>query len=129
MTSAISEMRIHCAACNRNAPSQPSAPPTPPIQPQYPFQCICADFFNYAGHNYFVIVDRYSNWPIVERAHDGSKGLISTLRQTFTTFGISDELMAALSSHPQLRQHFCTIGELITAFHPWHSPTTTAGLK
>ena len=92
MTSAIGEMRIRCAACNRNAPSQPSAPPTPPIQPQYPFQCICADFFNYAGHNYLVIVDRYSNWPIVERAHDGSKGLISTLRQTFTTFGISDEL-------------------------------------
>ena len=45
MNSAISEMRIRCAACNRNAPSQPSALPTPPIQPQYPFQCICADFF------------------------------------------------------------------------------------
>ena len=67
MTSAISEMCIRCAACNRNAPS-------------------------HAGHNYLVIVDRYSNWPIVEMVHDGSKGLISTLRQTFTTFGISDEL-------------------------------------
>ena len=39
-----------------------------------------------------VIVDRYSNWPIAERSHDGYKGLISTLRQTFTTFCISDEL-------------------------------------
>ena len=88
MTSAISEMRIHCAACNRNAPSQPSAPS--PLQ--YQFQCICADFFYYAGHNYLVIVDRYSNWPTVESAHDGFKGLISKLRQTFSTFSISDEL-------------------------------------
>ena len=92
MTSSISEMRMRCLPCNRIAPSQPNAPPTPPVQPQYPFQCICADFFQYAGHHYLVIVDRYSNWPIVERAHGGSKGLISSLRRTFTTFGISDEL-------------------------------------
>lgn len=92
MTSAISDMRTQCSPCNRIAPSQPNAPPTPPIQPQYPFQCICADYFHYAGHNYLVIVDRYSNWPIVERAYSGSKGLISCLRRTFTTFGISDEL-------------------------------------
>ena len=39
-----------------------------------------------------MVVDRYSNWPIVERAREGSQGLISSLRRTFTTFGISDEL-------------------------------------
>ena len=44
------------------------------------------------GINYLVIVDRYSNWPIVERAQDGAKGLIASLRRTFVTFGISDEL-------------------------------------
>ena len=92
MTTDINNMRLHCSSCNRIAPSQPSAPPTPPIQPQYPFQCICADFFHYAGHYYLVIVDRYSNWPIVEKAAEGAKGLISCLRQTFATFGISDEL-------------------------------------
>ncbi|GFO45359.1 hypothetical protein PoB_007186400 [Plakobranchus ocellatus] len=53
MTSSISEMRTRCSPCNRIAPSQPNAPPTPPIQPQYPFQCICADFFYHAGHYYF----------------------------------------------------------------------------
>ncbi|GFO33257.1 Pol polyprotein [Plakobranchus ocellatus] len=92
MTSSISAMRARCSPCYSIAPSQPNAPPTPPIQPQYPFQCICADFFNHAGHYYLVIVDRYSNWPIVERAHGGSQGLISSLRRTFTAFGISDEL-------------------------------------
>ena len=62
--------------CNQMAPSQAALPPTPPILAAYPFQCICAD---YQGMNYLVIVDRYSNWPIVWRARDGSKGLIDAL--------------------------------------------------
>lgn len=85
-------MRERCRQCNRIAPSQPSSPPTPLESAVYPFQCICSDFFHYAGTNYLVIVDRYSNWPIVEQAKEGSKGLISSLRQTFVTFGKSDEL-------------------------------------
>ena len=78
--------------CNRTAPSQPSAPPTPMTPPEYPFQCICADFFSYKGTNYLLVVDRYSNWPVVERASDGAQGLISCLRRVFATFGIADEL-------------------------------------
>ncbi|GFO14786.1 hypothetical protein PoB_004129100 [Plakobranchus ocellatus] len=92
MTSAIINLCTRCCPCNIMAPSQPSAPPTPPIQPTYPSQCICPDFLTYAGHNRVVIVDRYSNGPIVERAARGSQGLISSLRRTFVTYGISDEL-------------------------------------
>ena len=92
ITEAIAVTRERCHDCNSNAPSQPNAPPTPTIQPVYPFQCICADFFKNEGSNYLVIVDRYSNWPIIERAKDGAKGLIDSLRRTFGTFGIPDEL-------------------------------------
>lgn len=92
MTSDITALRNNCSSCNRNAPSQPSAPPTPPVMPAYPFQCIASDFFQYAGHHYLVAVDRYSNWPIVERASDGAQGLITALRTAFITFGISEEL-------------------------------------
>ena len=92
MTPAITEIRARCSACNRMAPSQPGAPPTPPIQPAYPFQCIAADYFTYRGRNYLVVVDRYSNWPIVEEAANGAKGLITALRRIFVTHGISDEL-------------------------------------
>ena len=89
MTPAITDMRMRCAACNRMAPSQPNAPP---MTPAYPFQCIVADYFHHKGRNFLVIVDRYSNWPIVEEAANGAKGLIDALRRTFTTYGISDEL-------------------------------------
>ena len=92
ITPAISNTRLTCHHCNRIAPSNPNAPPTPLTDPDYPFQCVCADYFHYKGCNYLVVVDRYSNWPIVERAADGSKGLLDCLRRTFVTFGIPDEL-------------------------------------
>ena len=41
--------------------------------------------------NYLVVVDRYSNWPIIEQAHDGAKGLINSLCRIFITYGIPDE--------------------------------------
>ena len=92
ITPAINDLRAQCTECDRIAPSQPNAPPTPPIMPAYPFQCIASDYFSYIGHHYLIIVDRYSNWPIVEQASDGAQGLISALRSTFVTFGIAEEL-------------------------------------
>ena len=78
-------------------PHLTTPPPPPPhththththTLPAYPFQCICADYFHYKGVNYLVAVDRYSNWPIVERAHDG---LIECLRCIFATYSIADK--------------------------------------
>ena len=91
ITPAITAIRSNCRHCDHMAPSQPSAPPIPPTLPVYPFQCVSADYFDYKGVHYLVIVDRYSNWPIVEKA-SGSSGLIDTLRRTFVTYGIPDEL-------------------------------------
>ena len=39
-----------------------------------------------------MIVDRYSNWPIVEQTSGGATGLIDCLRRSFVTYGIPDEL-------------------------------------
>ena len=76
ITRDIEEMRNRCTHCNRMAPSQPAAPPTALAYPEYPFQKVCADFFTYKGKHYLVLVDRYSNWPIVERSHNGANRLI-----------------------------------------------------
>ena len=92
ITNDIQATRANCLHCNRMAPSQAALPPTPPTLPTYPFQCIYADYFHYQGHTYLVIVDRYSNWHIVERAGEGATGLIKTLRHTFATYAIPDEL-------------------------------------
>ncbi len=39
-----------------------------------------------------MVVDRYSNWPIVEKVYGGANGLVDCLRRTFVTLGIPDEL-------------------------------------
>ena len=62
------------------------------MPPDYLFQRVCSDFFQYKGINYLVVVDRYSNWAIVERSSNGTAELITCLRRTVVTFGIPDEL-------------------------------------
>ena len=42
--------------------------------------------------HYQVVVDRYSNWPIIAKASAGGAGLDNTLRQTFVTYGTPEEL-------------------------------------
>ncbi len=62
------------------------------MAPEFPFQCICADYFVFKGKRYLVIVDRYSNWPIIRKAGGCAQGLIKCLREEFTTYGIAEEL-------------------------------------
>ncbi|MEL6803706.1 MAG: RNase H-like domain-containing protein, partial [Bacteroidota bacterium] len=92
ISSDVMAIRQACTACNHMAPSQPSASPANIKYPVYPFEMICADYFSYKGKSYLIIVDRYSNWPIIQRAREGSQGLINCLRQTFATYGIPSEL-------------------------------------
>ena len=103
ITNDIIKIRARCCHCDQMAPSQPSAPPVTPIRPEYPFQCICADYCQKEGSNYLIMVDRYSSWPIVHRAGYGemtSKNLISALKIHCGTYGIPEELSS--DGGPQL---------------------------
>ena len=104
MTKDIAATRDSCAVCNGNAPSQPAMPSITPETPLYPFQHICGDFFHHLGIAYLVLVDRYSNWPIVTQSRDGAAGLIQTLRDTFATYGIPDSLTSD-GGHPTPPEH------------------------
>ena len=106
ITKDIQQQREDCNACNRNAPSQPSSPPYPTPSPEYPFQLICADFFQHEGQHYLITVDRYSNWPTIDRAQEGSKGLIESLRKQFSTFGVPEEVSS--DEGPEFKSHATT---------------------
>ena len=106
ITADIKRIRLSCEDCNRNAPSQPSAPPASFITPLYPFQCICTDYFQYAGSHYLILVDRYSNWLQVEISKGGAKGLVNDLRKMFATFGIPEE--CASDGGPEFIAHITT---------------------
>ena len=58
----IRETREGCADCNRNAPSQAATPPLPSTPPLSPFEAVFANFFDYRGCHYLVVVDRLSGW-------------------------------------------------------------------
>ena len=88
----ISRIRWACTDCHRMAKSHPQAPPQPPNDPEYPFQQLAADYFHYHSKCYLVIVDRYSHWPMVYRAENGSSGLVKLLRQVFSSFGVAEEI-------------------------------------
>ena len=104
ITNDIQASRANCQHCNRMALSLVALPPMPPIPPEYPFQCVRADYFHYQGHTYLVIVDYYSNWPIVERVNNRAQGLIKTLHHTFATYGIPDELSS--DGGPEFVAHY-----------------------
>ena len=103
ITRDIAETRNKCGICNGNTPSQPAMPSTTPMEPEYPFQHLCADFFHHEGVTYLVLVDRFSNWPIVSPSRDGAQGLITSLRDTFSTFGIPDTLTS--DGGPEFASH------------------------
>ena len=92
ITADITMIREQCDACHRIAKSNPMQPPSELAPPDYPFQQVCCDYFHYMNHDYVVLVDRYSNWPMVFRSEAGAKGLIKRLRESFVTFGIPEDL-------------------------------------
>ena len=92
ITMDIQRIRDQCTHCHRIAKSNPMQPPTDIVPPEYPFQKICSDYFTHNNHDYVVIVDRYSNWPMVFRSEHGADGLVKRLREVFVTFGVPEEL-------------------------------------
>ena len=90
----INNFQSSCKTCSRISPRNPNLPPSTTIDsPEFPFQSICADFFSYAGKNYLIIVDRYSNWLSVQKLkRDTATHLTSALRDYFSHFGVATTL-------------------------------------
>ena len=109
----IAKKRQNCSLCDNIAPSLPHAPPTPLPTPEYPFQMVATDYLELGGRSYFVVVDRYSNWPSVYPATttcgDGSAELVRRMKEYIGTFGVMSEIASdggrQYTSH--IFQEFC----------------------
>ena len=88
----ITRIRNECEHCHRMAKSNAMEAPEEIVPPEFPFQKICCDYFNSVNRNYLVLVDRYSNWPIVFQEPGKAENLIHRLRDIFQTFGVPEEL-------------------------------------
>ena len=118
ITTDIARVRDQCTHCHQAAKSNPMQLPADIAPPDYPFQMICSDYFTYNSKEYVVIVDRYSNWPMVYRSESGAEGLVKLLCETFVTFGIPEELIS--DAWPQFTagktKEFLKVGELDTGY-------------
>ena len=95
MEASIHNKRFTCKDCNENAPSQPREPICLTPSPEWPFQQICADYFQSAGFDYLITTDRFSGWLDIYHVPPHcatSKAIVSTLRTLFITYGVPEEL-------------------------------------
>ena len=92
MAADIANRRNLCSSCDAQFPSQSAEPPITPAPPEYPFQHICSDFLSVAGHNFCLVVDRFSNWLQVYTGKGGARNLIHLLGESFHSFGIPESL-------------------------------------
>ena len=85
--------RRRCSGCNWATPSNPAPIPSKPVSPDYPMQSLCCDKAHIGNYTYFVLVDRFSNWPSVcQTTGGGAKDLILFLRKHFENFGVPEDI-------------------------------------
>ena len=63
--SSIRNMWYKCQICNSIAPSQSKEPLIISKTPEYPFQYICADYFEIKENHYLAVLDRFSSWIMI----------------------------------------------------------------
>ena len=93
ITKDVTKLHENCQKCTEDAPSQTKDPPEKLIKARYPFQYICADFFEVRGKQFLIIVDRFSSWPLVYRfTKANSQELTKCMRKVFESYGIPEVL-------------------------------------
>ena len=88
----IEDRRRRCTGCSWMTPSNPAPTPSRPVSPDYPMQSLCCDKAHIGNHTYFVLVDRFSNWPSVCQTSGGTaRELVQFLRKHFENFGVPED--------------------------------------
>ena len=92
LTLDIMKTRDLCSSCREYAPSQTNLPPWDPVSVEYPFQHVCADYLQYAGFSYGIVVDRFSNWFKVYEGKGGASVFIKVMQDLVENFNIPETL-------------------------------------
>lgn len=91
----IENLILKCSICEMFKPSQCKEKLIPHEVPNSPFRKIGSDILSYAGNDYVVIVDYYSNWIEVSRLKNKtSSEIIGVFKKVFSTFGIPEIVVA-----------------------------------
>ena len=102
----IRNKRYNCQYCNEISCSQTRQPIILVEPPEYPYQRVCADYFEIKGHKYLAYVDRFSGWITIY--HFGqrdatSSELIKQCRSLFSAYGVPEQFES--DGGPQFSSH------------------------
>ena len=85
----IENMIKNCSICQENLPAQPNENLQPHDIPSRAWEFVGTDLFNCNNHEYLIIADYYSKFPIIQKMNGlTSNMVISTMKQVFSKYGI-----------------------------------------
>ena len=102
---AIENMIVACKDCQDHLPSNCKEPIIIKSRPSRPFQETAADFCCYAGRQYLIWVDCYTDWPIIVSMDKNTttEHLMTAFRRIFTQTAVPDILWT--DRGPQFMAH------------------------
>ena len=90
----IKTFHDNCRSCSYNVPSQSKEPLISSPTPDWSFQQICGDYFDYQGHSYLAIAQQLSGWLCLYHFKPGSatsQNLITNCWSLFMNYGTPKE--------------------------------------
>ena len=91
----IENMIENCSICQENLPAQPKETLQPHDTPKRAWEVVGADLFNCNNHEYLIIADYYSKFPIIRKMNGLTTNnmVISTMKQVFSEYGIPNRVV------------------------------------
>ena len=102
----LRNIRLNCQYCNEIAPKHTKEPLILTPDPEFPFQQVAADYFSVKGHDYLVLVDRYSGWFTLSYFKPNtatSSNLIDECAALFSSYGAPETFSS--DGGPQFTSH------------------------
>jgi hypothetical protein len=123
-----------CPRCQeqRNKPAI-TTPTHPWVYPGGPWERVHADFAEYGGKYYLLLVDAFSKWPEVHELHadSSSQKTVECMRRTFSTHGIPRYMVT--DNGPQFRseefQRFMGTNGIRHQLTPPYHPATNGQVE
>lgn len=93
MSGQIKKIVSNCSVCEQFKRNIQKEPLTQEKSPEYPFQRISIDLYEYAGHDHVAIIDSYSGYLISEKLNRKTSGhIIEVLCKIFNRVGYPSEI-------------------------------------
>ena len=103
LSTQIAEYIGKCAVCARTKVQHPE-PLQPSTLPEYPWQKVGSDLFEFRSVSYLLVVDYYSRWiEIAKLSSTTSSSVISHFKSIFAKYGIPEVVVS--DNGPQFSSH------------------------